>query len=265
MKAIRIFISALALLSTVANVSRASMETEVDLELVLAVDISYSMDLDELATQRQGYIKAITSPEVLKAISRGTLGRVAVTYVEWAGVDQQTVVIPWQLIDGVQSAGQFAGMLAEAPVVRAYRTSISGALTHAATLFDRNNFSGLRRVIDMSGDGPNNNGPPVIHARDEVLAKGISINGLPLMLDRTDSSSLGDASLEDYYRDCVIGGAGAFLVPVNGVGSFEQAVRTKMVLEIAALEPKATVQKAKARPRTPCVIGEVMWQQRFGP
>jgi hypothetical protein len=261
MKPAALFATFLALAFPAAT--QASPLVEVDVELVLAVDISYSMDPEELSIQRQGYMKALTSGEVLRTIGRGALGRVAVTYVEWAGVNQQSIIVGWQMIENAEDAERFAAMLGEAPVTRAYRTSISGALTYAASLFGRSPFSGHRRVIDISGDGLNNNGPPVAQARDVVLAQGIVINGLPLMLDGKDDEAA-DTNLEDYYRDCVIGGAGSFLVAVNGIESFEQAVRTKLVLEIAGHQPAVSVLKARSlRPRVPCVAGEAMWQQRY--
>src|SRR5262249_19513282 len=125
---------------------------------VMAVDISYSMDYDELALQREGYVQALTSTEFLNALKQGTNGKVAVTLVEWAGSNDQRVVLPWRLIDGPASAEAVAAEMAKAPVRRAYRTSISGALSFSAGLFDNNGFRGIRRVIDVSGDGTNNQG-----------------------------------------------------------------------------------------------------------
>src|SRR4051794_31280329 len=139
--------------------ARAGGALDVDVELVLAVDISYSMDPDELALQREGYVEALTSPEFLNALKNGMHGRVAVTYVEWAGVIDQKVVLPWRLIDGRTSAEAAAALITRAPQRRAYRTSISGALTFSAQLFDENGYRGIRRVIDVSGDGTNNQGP----------------------------------------------------------------------------------------------------------
>src|SRR5499426_1973671 len=135
--------------------ARTSAAVDVDVELVLAVDISYSMDPDELALQREGYVEALTSPEFLNALKNGMHGRVAVTYVEWAGVIDQKVVMPWRLIDGRTSAETAAALISRAPQRRAYRTSISGALGFSAQLFDENGFRGIRRVIDVSGDGTN--------------------------------------------------------------------------------------------------------------
>jgi hypothetical protein len=235
----------------------------VDLELVLAVDISYSMDADELRLQRDGYISAITSRQVLDAIREGPHGRIAVAYVEWAGANQQSTIIDWQIIDGPASAQEFADMLAETPPNRAYRTSISGALTYSAKLFGLSPYQGERRVIDISGDGPNNQGTAVTSARDQVVAQGIRINGLPLILKTPNSFSLDVQSLEDYYRDCVIGGPGAFVIAVKDKGRFADAIRTKLVLEIAAAEPPPRfihTQDAKVN----CSIGEQIWRDRYG-
>jgi Protein of unknown function (DUF1194) len=244
---------------------RVAGSLDVDVELVLAVDISYSMDLDELALQREGYVEALTSPEFLNALKNGMHGRIAVSYVEWAGAIDQKLVLPWRLIDGRASAEAVAAQISRAPTRRAYRTSISGALTFAASLFDENGYRGIRRVIDVSGDGTNNQGPPVVITRDEVIAKGITINGLPIMLKRPNPSTLDIPNLDIYYEDCVIGGPGAFVVPIRERDKFRDAIRTKLVLEIAGRtpEPRAIPAAADA-PRISCTIGERMWQQRWG-
>ena len=244
---------------------RVSGSLDVDVELVLAVDISYSMDLDELALQREGYVEALTSPDFLNALKNGMHGRIAVSYVEWAGVIDQKLVLPWRLIDGRASAEAVAAQISRAPTRRAYRTSISGALTFSASLFDENGYRGIRRVIDVSGDGTNNQGPPVVITRDEVIAKGITINGLPIMLKRPNPSTLDIPDLDIYYEDCVIGGPGAFVVPIREREKFRDAIRTKLVLEIAGRVPQPRVVPAGAdAPRISCTIGERMWQQRWG-
>jgi hypothetical protein len=253
---VRILASALGA-ALLASLPAAAAELEVDLELVLAVDISFSMDLDELDLQRQGYMAAVVSEPVQKAIRSGIHGRIALAYVEWAGTFSRRTVVDWQLVDGLESAANFASRLGEAPVQRAHRTSISGALLHAMPMFDGNGYEGIRRVIDVSGDGVNNQGPLVVSARDEVLARGIVINGLPLMLKRPNWGRMDIDNLDDYYRDCVVGGAGAFVIPVRAKEHFEEAIRTKLVLEIAGREPPpARVIRAQARPRVPCTIGE---------
>jgi hypothetical protein len=156
----------------------------VDVELVIAVDVSYSMDPEEQALQREGYITALTSKEFLRALHEGPNGKIAVTYFEWAGQGDQKIVMPWHVIDGPEAADAVAAEIARAPYRRDSRTSISGALGFAQPLFDTSGYRGLRRVIDVSGDGANNNGPLVTPMRDAVIASGITINGLPIMLNR---------------------------------------------------------------------------------
>lgn len=237
----------------------------VDVELVLAVDISYSMDPDEQALQREGYVKALTSREFLLALRQGIHGKIVVTYFEWAGFHTQKIVMPWRLIDGPESADAVAAEIAAAPISRASRTSISGALMFAMPLFERSGYRGLRRVIDVSGDGTNNNGQLVTIARDEVLAKGITINGLPIMLKRPMTSMMDIDDLDIYYEDCVIGGPGAFVVPIRDREKFIEATRTKLVLEIATRMPEPRmIPVSSDKPRISCTIGERMWQERWG-
>ena len=237
----------------------------VDVELVLAVDISYSMDMDELALQREGYVEALRSREFLRALREGAHGKVAVTYVEWAGEHIQHIVVPWRVIEGPESADAVAAELAAAPLRRGARTSISGALRFAAPLFEASGYRGLRRVIDVSGDGANNSGPLVTQARDEVLAAGITINGLPVMLKRPTRGMMDIDILDIYYEDCVIGGPGAFVVPIRDRAKFLEATRTKLVLEIAGRQPEARVVPVKSdKPRISCTIGERLWQERWG-
>src|SRR5271169_525495 len=150
----------------------------VDVELILAVDVSYSMDMDELAIQREGYAQAIVSKEFLQALKSLPNGKIAITYFEWAASSDQKIIIPWRLIDGPETADAVADEIMKTPVRRASRTSISGAIYFAMPLFDEDPYHGLRRVIDISGEGPNNNGSPVSAAREQALSKGIVINGL---------------------------------------------------------------------------------------
>jgi hypothetical protein len=237
----------------------------VDVELVIAVDISYSMDPDEQALQREGYVQALTSREFLQALREGAHGKVAITYVEWAGQSDQKIMMPWRLIEGPESADAVAAEIARLPYRRASRTSISGALLFAKPLFDNSGYRGLRRVIDVSGDGANNSGPLVALTRDEVLAAGITINGLPIMLKRANPGTLDIEQLDIYYEDCVIGGPGAFVVPIRERAKFIEATRTKLVLEVAGrgLEPRALPVSAQV-PRISCTIGEKLWQERWG-
>ena len=237
----------------------------VDLELVLAVDISYSMDFEEQQLQRDGYVEALRHPEVIQAIRSGGYGRIAVTYVDWAGSQTARTVLPWTLIDGEETAEAFAMLLAAQPLQQARRTSISTGLNYSSTLFDGNGFDGLRRVIDISGDGPNNQGLPVTVVRDDLVSKGITINGLPVILKSGGPGGFFNISdLDVYYEDCVIGGFGAFIVPVHEPTGFAAAVRRKLVLEIAGMPPLLIPAQYQERPpRVDCLIGEKMWQQRY--
>jgi hypothetical protein len=200
----------------------------------------------------------------MQALRSGTHGKVAVTYFEWAGLYDQKILMPWRLIDGPESADAVASEIARAPYRRAPRTSIYGALQFAKPLFDASGYNGLRRVIDVSGDGSNNMGPQVTLMRDEVLAAGITINGLPIMLKRPDG--LWDIdSLDLYFRDCVIGGPGAFMIPVREKAQFAEAIRTKVVREITeGPQLQSLVQPAQAEARTNCLAGELRRQQRSG-
>ena len=221
--------------------ARRAAAIPVDVELVLAVDVSYSMDPEEQALQREGYMAAITSREFLQALKQGMHGRIAMTYFEWAGMHHQQIIVPWRLIDGPEAADGFAADIGRARYTRASRTSISGALLFAAPLFEGSGYRGVRRVIDVSGDGVNNNGPLVTLTRDEVLAKGITINGLPILLKRPNASTLDIEQLDIYYEDCVIGGPGAFVIPIRERDQFKEAIRTKLVLEIAGRTPERRV------------------------
>jgi hypothetical protein len=242
-----------------------SAGTPVDVELVLAVDVSYSMDPDEQALQREGYVQALTSKEFMQALREGANGKIAVTYIEWAGQHDQQVVMPWRLIEGPESADAVAAEIARAPYRRASRTSISGGLRFAKSLFENSGYRGLRRVIDVSGDGANNSGELVAPVRDEIVAAGIAINGLPIMLKRANFGTLDIEHLDVYYEDCVIGGPGAFVVPIRERSQFIEATRTKLVLEIAGRQPSPRVVPASVQaPRISCTLGEKLWQDRWG-
>jgi hypothetical protein len=239
--------------------------SSVDLELVLAVDVSYSMDMDELAIQREGYAQAIISKEFLQALKTGPTGKIAVTYFEWAASSDQKIIIPWRVIDGPETADAVANEIMKTPIRRASRTSISGAINFAMPLFDENPYHGLRRVIDISGDGPNNNGAPVTGARDAALEKGITINGLPIMVKEPSYSTMDIDNLDLYYEDCVIGGPGSFVVTIKDRDKFKEAIRTKLLLEVADRRPeRRVVPVAEKEPRVSCLIGEKIWQDRWG-
>ena len=237
----------------------------VDVELVIAVDVSYSMDPDEQALQREGYVQALTSKEFLHALHDGANGKIAIAYFEWAGQYDQKILMPWRLIEGPESADAVAAELAAAPYRRASRTSISGGLTFAKPLFDNSGYHGLRRVIDVSGDGANNAGALIVPTRDDVLAAGITINGLPIMLKRPNPGTMDIPNLDVYYEDCVVGGPGSFVIPIRERAQFIEVTREKLVQEVAGRVPKARVIPASAdKPRISCTIGEKMWQDRWG-
>ena len=243
----------------------AAKEASVDVELVLAVDVSYSMDMDELAIQREGYAQAIVSREFLQALKSGPNGKIAVTYFEWAASTDQKIIIPWRVIDGPETADAVANEITKTPIRRASRTSISGAINFAMVLFDENPHHGLRRVIDISGDGPNNNGAPVVVARDAAVEKGVVINGLPIMVKEPSYSTMDIDNLDFYYEDCVIGGPGSFVVTIKEREKFKEAIRTKLLLEVAGRTPeRRIVPVAGKEPRVNCMIGEKIWQDRWG-
>src|SRR5436305_13023685 len=237
----------------------------VDVELILAVDVSYSMDMDELAIQREGYAQAIVSKEFLQALKTGPNGKISVTYFEWAASSDQKIIIPWRVIDGPETADAVANEIMKTPIRRASRTSISGAINFAMPLFDDNPYRGLRRVIDISGDGPNNNGGPVTVARDAAIEKGVTINGLPIMVKEPSYSTMDIDNLDYYYEDCVIGGPGAFVVTIKDRDKFKEAIRTKLVLEVAGRTPERPIVPVDEKePRVSCLIGEKIWQDRWG-
>jgi hypothetical protein len=250
------------------QVAQQRAETDaaaVDVQLILAVDVSYSMDMDELAIQREGYAQAIVSKDFLQALKTGPSGRVAVTYFEWAASGDQKIIIPWRVIDGPESADAVAAEILKTPIRRASRTSISGAIYFAMPLFDESPYHGLRRVIDISGDGPNNNGAPVTIARDEALSKGIVINGLPIMVKEPSYSTMDIDNLDLYYEDCVIGGPGSFVISIKDREKFKEAIRTKLLMEVAGRMPEhVPVAEKEKEPRVSCQIGEKIWQDRWG-
>lgn len=249
-----------------------SAAERVDVELVLAVDVSLSMSPIELKIQRDGYAAALTHERVLQAIAEGAYGKIAVTYFEWAGVNTRHVIVPWTIIANKADAERVVARLSAQPPNSARRTSIASALEFGADLFAESEFIGTKRVIDISGDGPNNQGAPVETARDAVVAQGIVINGLPLMTTGGFASTFDVVDLDRYYTDCVIGGPGAFMIPVNDWSQFPEAVRRKLVLELAdqrsplwraeMADGKPPLVLAQAAPATDCMVGEKMWRDR---
>jgi hypothetical protein len=248
----------LALLVMAIDRPAMAADIDVDLELVLAVDVSRSMDTAEQRLQRLGYVNAFRHPEVIRAIAGGTFGRIAVTYFEWSDPGFRSLVVPWTLVADRADSETLAAMLEAAPITRDQATSISSGLLYAAGQFGDNGFNSIRQTVDVSGDGPNNAGYPVDGARDLLVRRGITINGLPIMLaahDLADGASIPD--LDIYYEHCVIGGPGAFMITVDDMARFEVAIRRKMVLEISGLPPRLMPASMVAPPpRMDCLVGE---------
>ncbi|WP_395018416.1 DUF1194 domain-containing protein [Dongia sp.] len=253
----------LALCSLFAAAPAAAQDIAVDLELILAVDVSRSMDPDEQQLQRDGYRAALTHPDVIAAIGSGARRKIALSYIEWAGPAVQYVLVDWRVIDGAAAAGDFAAALAAAPIQGYRGTAIADGIVFSATRFDDNGVQATRRVIDVSGDGPNNMGMPIELARAAVIRKGITINGLPIMI-KAPGGFAAIADLDVYYRDCVIGGAGAFTIVVRSADQFAEAIRRKLVLEIAGATPASPLLPAttiQAAGRSDCMIGEKLRRQ----
>jgi Protein of unknown function (DUF1194) len=220
-------------------------DVPVDLELVLAVDISGSVDEVEARLQREGYVAALRHPHVVEAIEGGMFGRIAVVYVEWAGDHYQRTMLDWTVIEDEASASSFADALVETPLTTAHWTSLSGAIDYAVPLFEENGFKGFRRVIDISGDGHNNRGRPVEWARDAAVAAGITINGLPIVNDRPNPwGGRPPSGLDLYYEERVIGGPGAFMIVAEDYTAFASAILSKLLLEIAGEIPSVTFAAA---------------------
>lgn len=231
---------AFAVLLTVAPLAGAA-ETEVDLELVLLADATGSIDMAEIRFQREGYAEAITSPDVVRAIGSGLLGRIAVTYVEWADAESQDVVVPWTVIADGADAAAFAAALLAPPRRAIGRNAIGAALLFGKALIEGNDLVGLRRVIDLSADSANNwSGPSIASARAEVLAADITINGLAVLC-RICSGRPAAYDLEAAFAERIVGGPMSFVVTADGSESFAAAVRRKLVLEISGvMPPRAT-------------------------
>lgn len=253
-----IYLVTLLMLPAFSVAARSAEAVPVDLELVIAADASDSMDKEERWLQRAGFAAAFRDPEIVNAILSGPVGRIAVTYLEWADIGQPQVIVPWMLIDSPASAFDFGRQLLSMRLVIMRKTSISDALLFSAHLIEHNNYLATRRVIDVSGDGPNNQGYPVLHAREDVIARGIVINGLPIQIkENIPGNPFGPSfdmkKLDIYYEDCVIGGPGAFIVPVKSRGELVTGIRRKLMLEVAGspvhLVPAATMER---KPRISC-------------
>jgi hypothetical protein len=224
---------------TLAAGRSAKADTPVDLQLVLAVDVSRSIDEVEAELQRRGYIEALTNDRVIDAILSGEHRRIAVCYTEWAGTHYQVAVIDWSMIDGAAAARSFAEKLAEAPRTSQSWTAVGAALAFAGQRFDNSGYSSRRHVIDISGDGRTNDGPPAELVRDKLVTQGIVINGLPVMMNRTNFGRPPDTGLDKYYEENVIGGPGSFMISAVNFEDFGRAVRTKLIREISSRDASA--------------------------
>jgi hypothetical protein len=255
--------TALALLASAPS-ARADMHERVDVALLLAVDVSLSMDRAEQRAQRDGYADAVAHPAVLDAIARGRLGRIALAYMEWGGPWLQQVGLPWTVIETPADARAAAATLRARPLRTGRGTSITGAIDAGLRLL-KDAPPAARRVIDISGDGPNNMGGLVTQARDRAAAAGVEVNGLPLMLGPPDLTfSIPD--LDVYYELCVITGPNAFVIPVLDPRRFAGAIRQKLVLEIAGSPwpalPSARPAPLRAQARQmDCSIGEKLYER----
>ncbi len=265
------FVAAASALVVAGMISVSQGAESVDLELILAVDVSGSIDAHEANLQRNGYLAAITDDRVIAAIASGKLGRIAIAYFEWGDATQQTTLVPWHIIEDKPGAVAFAAALKAAPrTLVANRTSISGAIIAALPMFTANDIASPRQVIDISGDGPNNSGERVDAARDLAVKAGITINGLPVVNDRPNRFGLpGIPDLDRYYAACVIGGPSAFLVVANTFQDFAAAILRKFIIEIAATPPPRPVQPSLYQTVSTdtgplCGIGERRFQKFFG-
>jgi hypothetical protein len=225
--------SLLATGAALAALPARAQPEPVDVLLVLAVDVSRSIDEDEARLQREGYRNAVGDPRVVEVIRRGMIGAIGVAYVEWAGFEYQRLVLPWTRIATQRDADIWAETLAEAPRASLSWTSISGAIDFSRRVMGEAPFEGTRRVIDVSGDGVNNSGRPAELARDEAVAQGIVINGLPIINDRPTFGRMPPVPLDQYFEQSVIGGPGSFLVVAEDFEAFGTAVRRKLLREIA--------------------------------
>lgn len=219
-----------------ARFAPAFAQEPVDVVLVLAVDVSRSVDEDEARLQREGYRNAVSDPLVVEAVRGGMIGAIGVAYVEWAGAEYQRLVLPWTRIGSPADAFAWASKLDEAPRASLSWTSISGALDFSHRVLAEAPFEGTRRVIDVSGDGVNNSGGPVEAARDKLIADGVTINGLPIMNDRPTFGRLPPIPLDEYFRESVVGGPGSFVIPAEDFHTFGQAVKRKLIREIAGTD-----------------------------
>ncbi|MEA2870777.1 MAG: hypothetical protein QOH67_753 [Hyphomicrobiales bacterium] len=242
-RVVRTALALLACLFALSGMARAA--EQVDLLLVLASDVSRSVDTRKFELQRQGYAAALSNPRVIEAIRSGPHGRIAICFVEWSGATSQKLVIDWTIVSDAASARRIGDQMLELPRSFADRTSISAGLEFSMSLLERAPFEATRRTIDVSGDGTNNSGRDINSVRDEVLAKGVTINGLVILsetpLPWNPEHTNPPGGLDGYYRNNVIGGAGAFVMVADSHNSFGQAIVKKMIAEIAWLPPQRPV------------------------
>ena len=222
---------ALAFLAIVILPGSALATETVDLQLVLAIDASNSVSDERFELQKQGYVAAFRNPQVVKAIMSGAEQSIAVTMMQWTGPFNTVQVVPWMRVKDAASAGALADAInhSQRELYGGSGTSISGAIDQGVILLSQSPYMAHRRTIDISGDGPNSSGRPVIRARDEAVAQGIGINGLPILAI--------DRRLDNYFYSYVIGGPGAFMIPAANYESFAEAIVKKLILEIAANPP----------------------------
>jgi hypothetical protein len=239
----RTVLALVALLSVIGAPARAA--EQVDLLLVLASDVSRSVDARKFELQRQGYAAALSNPRVIEAINSGPQGRIAICFVEWSGATSQKVIIDWTIVSDMASARRIGDQMLELPRSFADRTSISAGLEYAMNQLELAPFTAPRRTIDVSGDGTNNSGRDIASVRDEVLAKGVTINGLVIFSDSplpwNPEHTNPPGGLDTYYRNNVIGGPGAFVMAAENHNSFGQAIVKKLIAEIAWVEPPKPV------------------------
>ena len=240
---LRTVLGLVALLFALTSAARAA--EQVDLLLVLASDVSRSVDTRKFELQRQGYAAALSNPRVIEAINSGPHGRIAICFIEWSGATSQKLVIDWSIVSDMASARRIGDQMLELPRSFADRTSISAGLEFAMQALNSAPYEAPRRTIDVSGDGTNNSGRDIASARDEVLAKGVTINGLVILsetpLPWNPEHTNPPGGLDEYYRRNVTGGAGSFVMVAENHNSFGQAIVKKMIAEIAWVSPERPV------------------------
>jgi hypothetical protein len=237
------YLLALAALASsgIVGFTRAHAAEQVDLLLALAMDVSRSMEQPKFLLQREGYAAAITNPQVLAAIKSGARQKIAICFIDWSGAGEQKLIIDWSIIDSAEMARKFGDLIFEAPRSFNDRTSIGGGITFAGAQIERAPYVAERRTVDVSGDGTNNAGRDVQLARDQAVAKGITVNGIPILTElqysRIPEHTNPPGGLEKYYRDNVIGGPGSFVMVAEDFNTFGKSMVKKLIAEIAGVPP----------------------------